>query len=175
MKSSRDIEKLVKELHDTTNAEMDERVLRDVSQALDGPSRLNVWRIIMKSKITKLAAAAVIIITMILCANFLGGRDSTNGGIYQDSKMLVKYLFSTSTWKSDMLLVRSRYEYLVRKGKEAAYYGDSITPQDNDAVLMHWKLSDNKYRVTFADLREETVTADELIKIQARMLQKKIK
>ena len=137
--------------------------------------RMDTVNIIIDLRISKLAAAAVIITIMVLCANFFGTRKSTSEGLYQDSKMLVKYLFSTSTWKSDMLLVRSRYEYLVRKGKEAAYYGDSITPQDNDAVLMHWKLSDNKYRVTFADLREETVTADELIKIQARMLQKKIK
>ena len=73
MKSSRDIEKLFKELHDTTNAEMDERVLRDVSQALDGPSRLNVWRIIMKSKMIKLTAAAVIIIAVLIGVNQFGG------------------------------------------------------------------------------------------------------
>ena len=73
MKSSRDIEKLFKDLHDTTSAEMDERVLRNVSQALEKPNRPNIWRIIMKNRITKLTAAAVIIIAVIIGINQFGG------------------------------------------------------------------------------------------------------
>jgi len=55
------------------------------------------------------------------------------------------------------------------------YYGDVIDPADGNAVLMQWKLSDGSYRVIFADLREETISAEELIKLQAQMLQKKAK
>ena len=66
MKSSRDIEKMFKNLNDTTNAELDERVLRDASQTMENLNRLNVWRIIMKSRITKLAVAAVVILLVFL-------------------------------------------------------------------------------------------------------------
>ncbi len=38
----------------------------------------NIWRIIMKSPITKLAAAAVIIITVVLGAHYFGGSAGTN-------------------------------------------------------------------------------------------------
>jgi hypothetical protein len=78
MKSPRDIENLFKNLHDTTSAEMDERVLRDVSQALEQTfnaqaEKPSVRRIIMKSKITKFAAAAVIIIAVTIGFNIFVG------------------------------------------------------------------------------------------------------
>ena len=55
------------------------------------------------------------------------------------------------------------------------YYGDSIDPEDGDAVLVQWKLSDGRYRVILGDFRVRTVSAEELIKLQAQMLQKKAK
>jgi hypothetical protein len=68
MRPAEDIKKLIEKMNDTTSANMDRRVLSDALQALadsketqsadTGPNR---WRIIMKSRITKLAAAAVII------------------------------------------------------------------------------------------------------------------
>jgi hypothetical protein len=55
------------------------------------------------------------------------------------------------------------------------YYGDNVDPRDGNAVLIQWKVSEGEYRVVFGDLREETVSAEELIRLQARMLQKKAK
>jgi len=77
MKSSRDIENLFKNLHDTTSAEMDERVLRDVSQAMEQTlnaqaEKPSVRRIIMRNKMTKFAVAAVIIIGVLLGLNNFG-------------------------------------------------------------------------------------------------------
>jgi hypothetical protein len=172
--------KLLNELPDATAEPVSPGLAEDIKHHIPqhlSPhgGRMDTVNIIIDLRINKLAAAAVIIIMVAVCANFFGARDSTSDGLYQDSRMLVKYFFGAGARKSDMSAVRSRYEYLVQKGKDVAYYGDSITPQDNNAVLMHWKLSDSKYRVTFADLHEETLTADELIKLQARMLQKKTK
>jgi hypothetical protein len=76
---------------------------------------------------------------------------------------------------SVLATAKSRYEYLVQTGKDVVYYGDSVDPQDNNAVLIQWKLSDGQYKVIFGDLREKTVSAEELIRLQARMLQKKAK
>ena len=137
---------------------------------------MSTVNIIIDLRVNKLTAAAVIIITMILCANFLGNRDSTGDGILQDSKLLAKYFLSgKSAEKNTVLAGKSKYEYLVRQGREVVFYGDSIDTEDSNAVLMQWKLSDGEYGVMFGDLRTKTVGAEELIKLQARMLQKKKK
>jgi hypothetical protein len=50
---------------------MDERVLRDILQAIEEPNRPTIWRIIMKSKITKFAAVAIITIVVVLSITLL--------------------------------------------------------------------------------------------------------
>ena len=72
MRPAENVKRLIKNLQDTTSAEMDERVLGDVLRALaesKQPSALtwpNTRRTIMKSPITKLAAAGVIIVGVVL-------------------------------------------------------------------------------------------------------------
>lgn len=73
MRPAEDIEKLLKDINIDTNAETDDAVLGDVFEAFEKSKNKktsafeqNMWRIIMKSKITKLAAAAVIIIAIML-------------------------------------------------------------------------------------------------------------
>ena len=139
---------------------------------------MDTINIIIDLRISKLAAAAVIIITMILLGNFFSGRGSTgDGGIYHDSKLLIEYcLAGSDTGRSGVLAGASKlYEHLVGKGEDVVYYGDSIEPGDSNAVLMQWKISDGEYRVIFGDLHTKTVGGEELIKLQARMLQKKVK
>ncbi len=58
------------------------------------------------------------------------------------------------------------YVMLVTDKKEPAYYGQSVTPDDADAVLMRWKISDNEYRVIFGDLSVGNVTAEELAALE---------
>jgi len=129
--------------------------------------------IIIDLRVSKLTAAAVIILTLLLLANLFGGRDATGADIFQDSKLLIGYWLSgENAHKSDVLAGMSGlYEYLAQQGKEVTYYGDCIEPEDGSAVLMHWKLSDDNYRVIFSDLRIRTVGAEDLIRLQARMLQ----
>ena len=137
---------------------------------------LDTVNIIIDLRISKLAAAAVIIVTMVLLASFLGGRDLTDEGIYQDSKMLVKHFLGKSgAERGDMGAARIRYEYLVNQGKDVVYYGDIIDPQDSNAVLMQWKLADGRYKLVFGDLSEREVSAEELIRLQTQMLRKKTK
>jgi len=71
MRPSENIEKLIKKLRYKTSAETHDRVLGNVLQALDekekqkpGVFSPDTWRTIMKSTITKLAAAAVIIVAV---------------------------------------------------------------------------------------------------------------
>ena len=58
------------------------------------------------------------------------------------------------------------YQTLVQDEKEPAYYGQSVTPENADQVLMRWKVSDGRYRVIFGNLHAETVTDDVLAKLE---------
>jgi len=169
-------------LSDATAEQVQPGLAEEIKQQI--PERLVPHRrgmdtinIIIDLRISKLAAAAVIIITMILLAHLLGGRDLTSGGIYRDGRLLTRYLLGGgSVDRSDVLVGMSELcEHLVQEGKDVVYYGDSIDPEDGNAVLVHWRLSDGKYKVIFGDLREREVSAEELIKLQSRMLQKKAK
>jgi hypothetical protein len=173
--------KLLNELADATAGPVHPYLAEDIKHQI--PQQLSPHRggmgtvnIIIDLRISKLAAAAAIIVTMILFANFFGGRSQGNGGIYQSGKLLVEYcLGDIGADRSNVLTAKSRYGYLARTGKDVVYYGDSVDPQDSNAVLIQWKLSDGEYKVIFGDLREKTVSAEELIRLQARMLQKKAK
>ena len=132
--------------------------------------------IIIDLRISKLAAAAVIIITMIICANFFAGKDFSAQGIYQEGKLLVKYLFGAGDASKDKVFSgKAEYQKLLSRGKEVYYYGDIIDTQDSNSILIQWKMADGNYRVIFANLRAETVTPQQLIRLQARMLEKKDK
>ncbi|MGA1979603.1 MAG: hypothetical protein ABSG99_03430 [Sedimentisphaerales bacterium] len=175
------LEKLLNELADATAEPVPPHLAEDIKHQIPqqlSPHRggLDTVNIIVDLRISKLTAAAAIIVTMVLFANFFGGQSPADGGIYQNGKLLVKYcLGGILADRSNVLAAKSRYEYLAQTGKDVMYYGDSVDPRDSNAVLIQWKLSDGGYRVVFGDLREEIVSAEELIRLQARMLQKKAK
>jgi len=54
------------------------------------------------------------------------------------------------------------YGKLVKENKDAAYYGDKVTPQDAGKVLMRWKISDDEYQVILGDLSIRKATTEEL-------------
>ena len=80
MKSASEIERLVKKVRFSPNAAADERILTSAEAALEKSIKTksaepepNIWRIIMKSRITKIAAAAVIIIAVLIGINQFAG------------------------------------------------------------------------------------------------------
>ncbi len=58
------------------------------------------------------------------------------------------------------------YIMLVQDKKEPAYYGDTVTVQDVEKVLLRWKISDNQYRVIFGDLSALDVSTEELAELE---------
>ncbi len=84
MRPAENIKKLIRKLHDTSSAEMDERVLGDVLRALEESEKTSaltqpkIRRIIMKSPITKLAVAAVVITVVALGLFEFIGTGSTS-------------------------------------------------------------------------------------------------
>ena len=86
MRPAKDTERHIKNVYAdglkvTTSADLDERVLDNVMETLDELEKKesaaiesNIWRLIMKSKLTKLAAAAVIALAAIIgISQFAGG------------------------------------------------------------------------------------------------------
>lgn len=146
------------------------------------PSRLthrpmDTFNIIVDLRISRVAAAAVILLAMFLLGSFLGGRDATGTKVYEDGKLLLRYtLGGEDACKAEFLgnLVQFRNE-LAAQGREVVYYGDQANLKDPCAVLMHWKLSDDKYGVILGDLTARTVSAKTLITLQGHMLQKRAK
>ena len=58
------------------------------------------------------------------------------------------------------------YMALVQDQKEPVYYGETVGPDDVEAVLLRWKISDEKYRVIFGDLSAIDVTAEKLKELE---------
>ena len=58
------------------------------------------------------------------------------------------------------------YMTLIEEKKEPVYYGGTVGPDDVDAVLLRWKISDNEYRIIFGDLTIENVTTERLAELE---------
>ncbi len=63
------------------------------------------------------------------------------------------------------------YAELVKEDKDPAYYGDTVTAEDANAVLIRWKISDEEYRVIFGDLTADEVTAESLAELEKVQLE----
>jgi hypothetical protein len=170
------LEKLLNELTAKTTEPVRPGLAEEIKKQI--PQKLSTHRggrdtfnIVIDLRVSKLAAAAAIILTMLLWANLFERGDSMAGSFYSDCKFLLKHRFGS--YAGELSVAKSRYDYLIEKGKEVAYYGNSVNPKDSNVMLLQWKLSDGSYRIIFANLREETVTAEQLIKLQSKMLQKR--
>ena len=80
MRPREDIENIIRKSDIDVNAEKDQQIfdkLREVytesQQSKRGISKVDIGRIIMKSKITKYATAAVIVIAAMIGINYFGG------------------------------------------------------------------------------------------------------
>ncbi|MBN1127137.1 MAG: hypothetical protein JXA82_19195 [Sedimentisphaerales bacterium] len=57
---------------------------------------------------------------------------------------------------------------LQTEGKEAVYYGRTVTADDANKVLLRWKLDDGKFRVIFGDLRIEDISSTRLAELEMK-------
>ncbi|MBL7189910.1 MAG: hypothetical protein ISS70_26570 [Phycisphaerae bacterium] len=90
MRPAENIKKLISKLHDTSSAEMDERVLGDILSALEESETVSARsqpksrRTIMKNPITKLAVAATVIAVVVLGLSELINTGSTSGVVWAE-------------------------------------------------------------------------------------------
>ena len=171
------LEKLFNELTDAAAEqvrpgladEIKHQIPADLSLHRRGLDTINV---VIDLRINKLTAAAVIIIAIFLFMNFFAGQHST-GSIVADGKLLMSYLLGDTGSITTAATGRSKYAYLVPAGQQAVYYGNNAENGDSNTLLMHWKISDGKYRVIFTDMHAESVSSEKLIELQVQMLQNK--
>ena len=82
MRPSENIENELKKMNFSAGAELQKHILDDAikahEQAKTQPAyeKPNIWRTIMKSRITKLAAVAVVVIAGVICVQFLTGTNA---------------------------------------------------------------------------------------------------
>ncbi len=135
---------------------------------------LDTINIIIDLRISKFAAAAVIILAMVLMANLFASKDVGSNGIIQDSRMLISYFLSDKTDTDELSPDKIKYKSLIQQGIDVVHYGSDVK-NDTNSVIMHWRLDDGQYDVMFGNLNTKTVSAAELIKLQTNMLKNRKK
>ncbi|MBN2180270.1 MAG: hypothetical protein JW715_00035 [Sedimentisphaerales bacterium] len=161
MSSKRKIEKFIKNAAVHSDFQMNQKVLEELLEELPGTRqkqsaqiRPNIWRIIMKSPVTKIAAAAVIII---VCFAGLHFWNSTGSGValadvltrleqvtaytYQmQSRMTIQK--TTSEWKSILLVSRENGIKIITKtadpNSDEIHTGESyLLPRQHSIVYIN--------------------------------------
>jgi len=104
MRPAEEIDKLIKKLSYKAGAETHERVFGNVMRALDesekqktGAAAPDIWRLIMRSSITKVAVAAAVIIVAVLGVHYMMAPSITFADV-------VKPLFEAKTFAYDLLV-----------------------------------------------------------------------
>ncbi len=137
------------------------------------PHRMDTINIIVDLRISRVAAAAVILLTMVGIGWLIGGRDAAAPQMVEDGKLFLRdTLGGERAYKAEFLGNLAQFrDDLIAQGREVVYYGDHVKLNDPCVVIMHWKLSDGRYGVILGDLTTRTVSAKTLITLQDHMLQ----
>lgn len=137
--------------------------------------RMDTVNIIVDLRISRVAAAAAIILALVVAGGLFGGREALGTRFFQDGKVFLKHaLAGEDAYRADVLgeLMNLR-DGLVAQGREVVFYGDRAHLNDPHVVLMQWKLDDeDRYGVILGDLSARTVSGKSLIRLQAYMLKK---
>jgi len=139
--------------------------------------RMDTINIIVDLRISRVAAAAAIILALLVIGSFFGGRDTVGAQMYEDSKLFLEYtLRGESACNAQVLGNLAHFrDDLIAQGREVVYHGDHVNLNDQYAIVMHWKISEERYGVILGDLSARTVSAKTLIRLQDHMLQEKRK
>jgi hypothetical protein len=139
--------------------------------------RMDTINIIVDLRISRIAAAAAILLALVVAGGIFGGREALSKRMYQDGKAFLKYTFAgEDAYRGDIIneLLNLR-DSLLAQGKEVVYYGDRTNLSDPHVVLMHWRLDEDRYGVILGDLSARTVSGKTLIRLQAYMLKEQSK
>jgi len=141
------------------------------------PNRADIIGLIAHLRINRLAAAATILLTFLVVGGLLGGREAVGKQMLEDSKLLLQYTLGGKN-AGRARIIESLMDFrndMAAQGREAVCYPDRANLDDRLAILMYWKLSDDRYGVVVGDLSTRTVSGDMLIRLQTYMLEKQLK
>ena len=146
MKLTNNIEKTIrKKLNFTAGAEMRERILADVINAHENSSKIKpalagpkIWNIIMKSPITKLAAAAMIVIAAMIAINYFGGSIDGTSAIYAAAMKAMQDVNTVhiSGWTTRL---RPKYNTVLDE--------PSTTLKQYPLEIWEWMTENGEYRI----------------------------
>ncbi|HNY77980.1 MAG: hypothetical protein RBS72_06730 [Sedimentisphaerales bacterium] len=139
--------------------------------------RMDTVNIIVDLRISRIAAAAAILIALVIAGGIFGGREALSRRTYQDGKTFLKYTFAgEGVYRTEVLEgLQNMRDSLLAQGREVVYYGDRASLNNPHVVLMHWKLDEDRYGVILGDLSARTVSGKTLIRLQAYMLKEQRK
>jgi len=118
MSSAKPIRRLFAKSRVTVSSKVDDRIINDASAVLDKSEKMqslspepNIWRIIMRSRIATVAAAAVIITAVLIGINQFGGSIDTATPTFAD---IVRPLLTaeTGTFKMTINVISSGLDWI---------------------------------------------------------------
>ncbi|MHB9068916.1 MAG: hypothetical protein ACYC54_00970 [Sedimentisphaerales bacterium] len=71
---------------------------------------------------------------------------------------------------ADVFFVGAYYDKLVKQKMEPVYYGNGLTVENGDRILMRWKISDNQYRVIYGNLTAGNISSGQLAELETSLL-----
>jgi len=159
------IERLIKKINVTPRVQTHDKTLKDALAAQEKSKneqsanlKPNIWRKIMKSRITKFATAAVIIVAVMIGINKLGGSlDGSNAawaGIVEKC-----HSFNTVTYTQTMYgtffhqekeydLIQTKYSFACGKYKETR---TAKNPRNEESLILTERIIDENNKMIFID------------------------
>lgn len=155
MSSAEKIKKLFAKSEVTVSPKVDDRIISDAELALNRSSKTepvsaepNIWRMIMKSKITKSAAAAVIVVALLVGVHYFGVSPDGASVAWADvlenmeAAHTVTFTFESEkeyegseyTWEKGTIMVKGPYR---RTDATGGYrYGDGPRHEETTTCIM---------------------------------------
>jgi len=139
--------------------------------------RMDTINIIVDLRVSRLAAAAAVILALLVVGAVFGHRDAAGRRMYEDSRLFLQYtLGGENAYAARVIQNLAQFrDDLIAQGREVVFLGDQVDLKNRYAVVMYWRLSDDKYGVVLGDLSARTVSANTLIRLQTFMLKEQEK
>ncbi|MBP8305488.1 MAG: hypothetical protein KBE04_15345 [Phycisphaerae bacterium] len=124
--------------------------------------------IMVHLRISRVAAAAAIVLSLVLFASLFGRGTSSGAGWAQEIKGAIADILSRR--QVGGLSVAQVVQDLASNGVDVVYYEQNANAQDPTLILMFWKLPEGDYRVVFTNGRVILASAEQLIRLQSNVI-----
>jgi hypothetical protein len=152
--------------------ELGEKIRRRIPRRLHHHWGKDAVNIIIHFRISRLTAVITILLTLVACWILFGPSDRGDTPLYREIIGMDWLPGEDADYDVVRSAVQTRYRWLIEQGYEAEYYGDIIDFQNDEDMVLYWRIDEERYRVIFADLKPRIVSAKELVHLQTQMLKR---